>query len=139
MSLILLALFLAAAPVSRAQTPPTEGNKGIYQQSEVELKKTAADLEEAVRQHPEKVELHIRLGFTYTKLGKIDEARKSFETSVKLDPKKAIAHYMLGLIYENKGLRDEAISAWKTCLENADGPRLRETAIKHLHHLGTTR
>ena len=138
MRFILLAFFLAAAPVSWAQTPPGEGNKDIKQQSEQELKKTAADLEEAVKQHPEKVELHIRLGFTFTKLAKIDEARKSFETAVKLDPKKAIAHYMLGLIYEKKGLKDEAISAWKACLENADEPRLRETALKHLHHLRTT-
>jgi len=138
MKFILLAFFLAAAPVSRAQTATEEGNKGIKQRSGQELKKTADDLEKAVRQHPEKAELHIQLGFTYTKLAKIDEARRAFETAVKLDPKKAIAHYMLGLIYEKKGLKSEAISAWKACLENADEPYLRETALKHLHHLRTT-
>ena len=134
---VLLVFFLAAAFVSWAQTSPGEENKHGRQQSKQELEKTAADLEEAVRQRPEKVELRIRLGFTYTRLAKIDEARKSFETAVKLDPKKAIAHYMLGLIYEKKGLKDEAVSAWKACLENADEPRLRETALKHLHHLRT--
>ena len=137
MRFILLALFLAAAPVSRAQTPPGEENKDIKQQSEVELKKTASDLEEAVRQHPEKVELHIRLGFTYTKLGKIDEARKSFETTIKLDPKKAIAHYMLGLIYEKKGLRAQAVAAMKACRDNAADPLLREKASVHLHRLSS--
>ena len=139
MKLILLICLMAAAPALKAQTFPEAGNREAQLQRAQELQKTAADLEEAVRQHPESAELYIRLGFAYAKLEKTEEARKAFETAVKLDPKKAIAHYMLGLIYEKKGMKTEAVAAWKACLESADEPRLRETARKHLHHLGTNR
>ena len=55
MRFILLAFFLAATPACWAQTPQGDGNMEIKRQSEAELKKTAADLEGAVRQNPEKV------------------------------------------------------------------------------------
>jgi hypothetical protein len=42
---------------------------------------------------------------------------------------------MLGLIYEKKGMKDKALAAWKTCLENTQDPRLRETAMRHIHHI----
>ncbi|OGS08611.1 MAG: hypothetical protein A2270_02105 [Elusimicrobia bacterium RIFOXYA12_FULL_51_18] len=127
----LLAALLAAAAPAMAQTGPGD----IRYQSVEELKKTAADLEETVKQQPGNVELYIKLGFTYTRLEKADEAQKAFENAARLDPTKAITHYMLGLIYEKKGLKEKARAAWKTCLETAAEPHLRETARKHLHHL----
>ena len=137
--LLLSVFFLSAVPACRAQNPLEQTNQVMDPKQLSDLNKTAADLQEEIKQHPEKAELHIRLGFTWAKLGKVGEARRSFENAVKLDPKKAIAHYMLGLIYEKQGLKAEAVAAWKACLESADGPRLRETALKHLHHLETTR
>ena len=131
MRYILLAALLAAAAPAMAQGGPRD----IRSQSAAELKITAADLEEAVKKQPENAELYIKLGFTYTRLEKADDAQRVFERAALLAPEKAITHYMLGLIYEKKGLRDKAIASWTACLKNAVEPHMRETARKHLHHL----
>lgn len=131
---LLLAFFLTAAVPVHAGPEHRDSGKHL---SVEELTKNAAALEEAVKQAPADIELHIRLGFTYTRLEKADDAQKAFENAVRLDPKRAVAHYMLGLIYEKKGLREKAIAAWEACLKNATEPHGRETAIKHLHHLRT--
>jgi cytochrome c-type biogenesis protein CcmH/NrfG len=135
MKYFLFAFFVAAAPtVAPAQSDEGRWNSGKRPSIE-ELDKNAAALEEAVKRDSANVELYIRLGFTYAKLEKADEAQKAFETVVRLNPKRAIAHYMLGLIYEKKSLTEKAIAAWQACLENASEPHIRETALKHLHHL----
>jgi len=140
MRYIFFAVFLAAAALSMAQAfPGGERGGGRHQESLEEVKKTASGLEEAVKLHPERANLHIQLGFAYARLERTDEAMGSFETAVRLDPKSAIAHYMLGLIYEKKGLREKAAAAWEACLKNAGENHMRETAIKHLHHLSIIR
>lgn len=135
MRYILLAVFLLAAPIGSAHAQSIEPQAEDKVQNVEKLKKTAANLEEALKKHPDDVQLYVYLGMTYTRLENADEARQAFEAAVKLDPKKAIAHFMLGLIYEKKGLKENAVAAWKACLENAVEPRMRETAKKHLHHL----
>ena len=135
MRYLLISLFIAGAAPAMAQTAPAGAEKDIRLQTPAELTMTAAGLEQALLTQPDSVELHVKLGFTYTRLGKADEAQRSFESAARLDPKKAIAHYMLGLIYEKKGLKDRAIASWKACLETAAEQHLRDTAIKHLNHL----
>lgn len=132
--LLILLLTTFAVPVM-AQTPPPAADKDIRLQTPEELTRTAAALEEAVRLKPADVDLQVKLGFIYTRLGKADEAQRAFESAAAQDPKKAIAHYMLGLIYEKKGLKDKALAAWQACLASAAEPRLRETALKHLNNL----
>lgn len=131
MRYLLISLFLAGAAAAAAQGV----DKDIRLQTQAELNRTAADLEQALITQPANVEYHIKLGFTYTRLGKADDAQRSFETAARLDPGKAIAHYMLGLIYEKKGLKDQAIAAWKNCLATAAEAHLRDTALKHLNNL----
>jgi tetratricopeptide (TPR) repeat protein len=129
-------LFACAAPAA-AQVPQHTGpEKNITAQTLAELTQTAADLERQLLQLPENTDLHLKLGFTYTRLGRADDAQRAFENAVRLDPKRAIAHYMLGLIYEKKGLRDRAVAAWRACLENTGDPNMRNTAVKHLNNLG---
>jgi tetratricopeptide (TPR) repeat protein len=135
MRYLIISLLLAGAVPAMAQTPAAGIDKDIRLQTPSELTTTAAKLELALITQPNNVEFHIKLGFTYTRLGKADDAQRAFESAVRLDPKKAIGHYMLGLIYEKKNLKDKAIAAWKACLENATEPHLRETAIKHLNTL----
>ena len=132
---ILFILLAATAAPALAQTVPAAADKDIRLQTPAELTGTAAYLENAVRLTPSDVDLYLKLGFTYTRLGKADEAQRAFESAVSLDPKKAIAHYMLGLIYEKKGLKEKAVAAWKACLDSSPEPRLRETALKHLNNL----
>lgn len=135
MKYLLISFLMACSAPAMAQGAAGGHDKDIRLQTPEELTRTAAALEEAVKLSPYDVDLRVKLGFTYTRLGKADEAQKAFESAVSLDPKKAIAHYMLGLIYEKKGLVDKAVAAWKACLENASEPRLRETALKHLNNL----
>lgn len=135
MRYLFISLLLAGAVQAAAQTAPAGADKDIIRQTPAELARTAADLEQALIMQPENVELHLKLGFTYTRLGKADDAQRSFENAARLDPKRAIAHYMLGLIYEKKGLKARAIAAWQACLDNAADPRLRDTALKHLNTL----
>ena len=132
MKYLLMALLLAS-PALLAAEPHEEFNDSP--EKIVQLKKDAVSLEQQVKASPKETELYIKLGFTYARLHQADDAQRAFETATTLDPKRAIAHYMLGLIYEKKGLKDKAIAAWKACLENAHEERLRETAIRHLHHL----
>jgi len=136
MRYFLLMFFLAATalPVARAYSDEGRWNSGKHL-SVQELENNAVTLNGAIKQDPANVELHIKLGFTYAKLEKADEAQTAFENAVRLDPKKAIAHYMLGLIYEKKDLKDKAITAWKACLETATEQWMGEKALKHLHHL----
>ncbi len=135
MRYLLFSLLFAGAAQAVAQTAPAGAEKDIRLQTPAELARTATELEQALILRPENVELHIKLGFTYTRLGKADEAQRAFETAARLDPKKAIAHYMLGLIYEKKGLKARAIAAWQACLDTAADQHMRETAIKHLNTL----
>ncbi|OGR42811.1 MAG: hypothetical protein A2X28_10685 [Elusimicrobia bacterium GWA2_56_46] len=130
-------MFLLAAAVPQTAQAQSGGERrqAWKSRSAEELNRDIAALEEAVKRNPADIELYIRLGFAYAKLEKADDAQRAFENAVRLDPKKAIAHYMLGLIYEKKGLREKALAAWQACLENAAEPHLRETALKHLHHL----
>ena len=134
-----LFLFLLLAPAGLLMAAP-QGPGGHDRRETPEaiaqLTKDAAALETQVLAQPKNTELYIRLGFTYSRLKKADDAQRAFENAVRLDPKRAIAHYMLGLIFEKKGLKDRAIQAWKACLDNTADPRLRDTARKHLHHLG---
>ena len=132
--LLLVCLFLFSAAALTARTRSGENYRDTGRTQE-ELRKEAGDLETAALQNPGDIELHIRLGFIYTKLERADDAQRAFENAVRLDPKRAIAHYMLGLIYEKKGMTERAITAWRACLDNAGEERLRETARKHLHHL----
>lgn len=132
----ILALLLAGgAALAVAQVPP-EQEKNLSPQVIAELTRTAADAESQLLRQPDNIELYMKLGYAYTRLGRADEAQRAFENAVRLDPKRAIAHYMLGLIYEKKGLRDRAVSAWKACLDNTGDPNLRATALKHLNNLG---
>lgn len=124
--LLIPALLLEAAPGQqhRGQTATQE-----------ELQQQASALKQQIQTNHQDPELYMRLGFTYARLEQADDAQNAFEGAVKLDPKKAAAHYMLGLIYEKKGLRGQAIAAWNACLENTQDPHMRDTAIRHLHHL----
>lgn len=131
MRYILLTALIAAAAPAMAQAGPGD----IRTQSAEELKTTAAYLEEAVKQQPGNAELYIKLGFTYTRLERADDAQRAFENAAVLAPGRAITHYMLGLIYEKKGLKAKAIAAWTACLKNAVEPKMIETARKHLHNL----
>jgi len=135
MKYLLLSFLIAGAVPAMAQTAPAGADKDIRLQSPAELARTATELEQALVMQPDNVGYHIKLGFTYTRLGNADGAQRSFENAVRLDQGKAIAHYMLGLIYEKKGLTDKAIVAWKACLQTATEARLSETAIKHLNAL----
>lgn len=135
MKYLLFSLLFACAAQATAQTAPAGADKDIRLQTPAELARTATEVEQALVMQPENVELHLKLGFTYTRLGKADEAQRAFETAARLDPKKAIAHYMLGLIYEKKGLKARAIAAWQACLDTAAEPQMRETALKHLNTL----
>ncbi len=135
MKYLLFSLLLAGACPAMAQAVQPGGDKDIRLQTPAELTKTAAELEQALIMQPNNIEYNIKLGFTYTRLGRADDAQRVFETVVRLDPKKAIAHYMLGLIYEKEGLEEKAIAAWTACLANATEPRLHDTALKHLNNL----
>ena len=135
MKLFLTYLLLACAAPAMAQALPGGIDKDIRVQTQEELKTTVSALEEAVKLKPAEVDLRVKLGFAYTRLGKADEAQRAFESAVSLDPKKAIAHYMLGLVYEKKGLTVQALAAWKACLDNTLYPRMRDTAKRHIHHL----
>src|SRR3989339_1024796 len=134
MRYILLSFLIALTQTSWAHSRE-EKNGSTPPRNIEQLAKTITELEEAIKKEPVNAELHIRLGFTYTKLDKADEAQQAFENAARLDPKKAIVHYMLGLIYEKKGMRDNAIASWKACLENTGERHMRETALKHLHNL----
>lgn len=136
MKYLLLAFLLTSAAPGATGAGAAEGRRetGSSRNAEAIIKE-AAELEAAVARDPGNIELHIRLGFAYSRLEKADDAQRAFENVVRLDPARAIAHYMLGLIYEKKGLKEMAASAWKACLDNAAEQHLRETALKHLHHL----
>ncbi|MEI7481614.1 MAG: tetratricopeptide repeat protein [Elusimicrobiota bacterium] len=135
MKYFLLMFFSAAMALPVARAYSDEGHWSGKHLSVQELENNAVTLNGAIKQDPANVELYIKLGFTYAKLEKADEAQTAFENAVRLDPKKAIAHYMLGLIYEKKDLKDKAIAAWKACLETATEQWMSEKALKHLHHL----
>ena len=135
MKYFLISLLMACAAPVLAQAAPGGIDKDIRAQTQEELRLTASALEEAIKLKPAEVDLRVKLGFAYTRLGKADEAQRAFESAVSLDPRKAIAHYMLGLVYEKKGLRAQALAAWKACLENTQDPRMRDTAVRHIHHL----
>lgn len=136
MKYLLLAFLLTftVMPVARGRAAEPHW-KALPPRNAEQLAKDASELEAAVRREPDNIELYIRLGFTYTKLKKVDDAQRAFENAARLNPKRPIAQYMLGLIYEKKGETKKAITAWEACLENAAEERLRETARKHLHYL----
>lgn len=125
-------------PADQNHREPGERDLGPLTPEKIaKLTKAAETLEAKIKAHPENAELNIKLGFTYTRLQKVEDAQRAFENAARLDPKREISFYMLGLIYEKKGLKDKAVEAWKACLANsgADDEHMRDMSIKHLHHL----
>ncbi len=135
MKYILFSILLCCSLPVMAQTAPGGPGKDIRTQTPAELVRTATELEQALIMQPTDVDLYVKLGFTYTRLHRADDAQRAFENAVRLDPNKAIAHYMLGLIYEKKGMKEQAVASWKACLRTATEQRLKDTAIKHLNNL----
>lgn len=135
MKYIIFSLLVSCSIPAMAQTTAGAAGKDIRTQTQAELVKTAAELEQAIILQPNNVDFHVKLGFAYTRLQRADDAQRAFENAVRLDPRKAIAHYMLGLVYEKKGMTDKAIASWKACLETATEQRLKDTAVKHLNNL----
>ena len=146
--LITATAIMAEPPEKDTNPPPPTADSRHHEPGEhdwraetpekiAQLNKEAKTLEAAITADPKDAGLNIKLGFTYTRLQKADDAQRAFENAVRLDPKRAIAHYMLGLIYEKKGLKDKAIESWKACLANSDSDdaHMRYTASSHLHHL----
>ncbi|MDA8132490.1 MAG: tetratricopeptide repeat protein [Elusimicrobia bacterium] len=133
MKYLLIAMLLVWTGAAAAQAAGS--GKDIREQTPAELRQTAAELEQALILKPTDVDLYVKLGFAYTRLGRADDAQRAFESAARLDPQRAIAHYMLGLIYEKKGLKDQAIASWKSCLETAKEQHLKDTALKHINNL----
>ncbi len=123
-------LFVPVRAAAEPPPPPPETPETIAQ-----LNKDADSLQQQIKASPKDAELRVKLGFTYMRLRRHDDAQRCFEEAVQLDPKKAVAHYMLGMIYEKKGMKDKALAAWKACLENTQDPSMKDTASRHIHHL----
>ncbi len=123
-------LFIPALAAAEPPPPPPETPETIAQ-----LNKDAESLQQQIKASPKDAELRVKLGFTYMRLRRHDDAQRCFEEAVQLDPKKAVAHYMLGMIYEKKGMKDKALASWKACLENTQDPAMKDTASRHIHHL----
>ncbi|MFZ2447100.1 MAG: M48 family metalloprotease [Syntrophobacteraceae bacterium] len=49
------------------------------------------------------------LGAAYHRLGKLDEAKRSFESALFLDPSASIVHYRLALVLQDMGQKGEAL------------------------------
>jgi tetratricopeptide (TPR) repeat protein len=57
------------------------------------------------------------LGFTYFKLGRLDDAVTWYKKAIELDPKRAIAYANLGDALAQLGRGDEAKRAYQTYLD----------------------
>jgi tetratricopeptide (TPR) repeat protein len=130
-NLLIAVLFFSPSLLGAEPPAPPKETPEVREQ----LKQEAARLEKLAQASPADADLQVKLGFTYARLDQADDAQRAFESAVRLDAKRAVAWYMLGLIYEKKGLKDKALAAWKTCLETAQEPRMKDTAARHIHHL----
>jgi tetratricopeptide (TPR) repeat protein len=61
--------------------------RGKYRQAELQL-------QEALKHEPGLVEAHVRLGMLLEVLGRMPEARASFETALRLDPASSRLHFL---------------------------------------------
>lgn len=69
----------------------------------------AAQLQQAARLMPSSPLVLSSLGAAYHRLGKLQEAQKTFQTTLVLDPDAWIAHYRLALVLQDMGRRSEAL------------------------------
>ena len=132
-------LYAAERPpksVRRAEGVSASSQERMSPAQRRSLKRSLKELKRALMERPEDAELWRRLGFAYQALGRVDKAREAFEKLVELSPEDAAGYYMLALVYEKLGETDKAVEAWKKCLEYAEDGDLRDTAKKHLKHLG---
>lgn len=110
-----LALVCALPCPAGAQAPPRKAKSAAEQAKEADvlvalLKKAdeaaekrdyaaaAKALEEFIAIRPDDAVAHFQLGYAYTAMERLDDARRAYSKSVELDPKLAQGHLNLGLI-----------------------------------------
>ena len=54
---------------------------------------------------------HFNLGVAYNKLGKYEDAIKSYKHAIRINPDYANAHYNLDVAYDKLGMYEESIEA----------------------------
>ncbi len=67
--------------------------------------------------NPKSAEVNELLGFSYYKLGKIDEAAGSYLNAIEIDPNKYASHFSLAVVFLKKGQKDRAIEQYKKAME----------------------
>ena len=108
---------------------------GLARAADPQQERAAAAIEQDLKTDPSNAELWLHLGFSYRKMGKIDQARQAFEKVTALNPHETDSYYMLGLIYESQHNTAAAQKAWKDYLAAETDATKRAVAEKHIHHL----
>jgi len=83
-----------------------------------------------LKEHPDSVTAHNKLGFAYLKTGQLDNAATEFESVLKLEPKNCYAILYLGMTQLNREEFGKAIATWQT-FRDKDQP-LVEAEIRRL-------
>jgi len=84
-------------------------------------------LETARRQHPDDVEVLIRLGYLRQTRGETVAAEQMYEQALTLDPDRAVAAANLGVFYAHRGMIARAVALWRRAFEN--NPQLSEIGV----------
>jgi len=72
---------------------------------------------DVVRKSPNVPMMHVNLGWTYFRMGRIEDAFREYRIALELKPGLAEAHNNIGMIYERQNLIGEAVNEYRTALE----------------------
>jgi tetratricopeptide (TPR) repeat protein len=80
------------------------------------LSDTLETYREAVDASPRDPATHFKLGETYIRMGRYEEALVALRNAVRFDPDYAEAYYQLGVAYESIGRDDQAVEVYKQAI-----------------------
>ena len=77
------------------------------------LREELKDVRKQLRQNPNDIKAHVKLGIIYRKLGQDQEAIASYKEAIRIEPDYFYAHLNLGATYHGLGRYQEAIASYK--------------------------
>jgi tetratricopeptide (TPR) repeat protein len=96
---------------------PIRNNLGALLLARDANEEAAAQLERALRGHPEFVQAHNNYCNALARVGRLDEALTECATALRLDPDRAVSYISLGMALASSGRLPEARRAFETALK----------------------
>ncbi len=101
-----------------------------------EMNQRVKEIQAQIDKEPQDPKLYNKLGITYGRYGKYDQAIESLKKAIELDSEYASAHNNLGNVHYLMGEYEEAYSYYMKALKYKESPLIMINIAKAVHKIG---